>query len=70
MAYYRICPHCGARLDPGERCECEHEKSPSPAATSREAKRNIQGQYTAGKKGLSNGTKSLDWLSFPGGDFC
>lgn len=45
MAYYRICPHCGARLDPGERCECEHEKSPSPAATSREAKTNHHIQY-------------------------
>lgn len=22
MAYYRICPWCGAHLDPGERCDC------------------------------------------------
>ena len=22
MAYYRTCPHCGANLDPGERCDC------------------------------------------------
>ena len=20
--YYHICPHCGASLDPGERCDC------------------------------------------------
>lgn len=22
MSYYRTCPHCGAHLDPGERCGC------------------------------------------------
>ena len=22
MAYYTTCPHCGANLDPGERCDC------------------------------------------------
>lgn len=22
MPYYRTCPHCGAALDPGERCDC------------------------------------------------
>ena len=22
MSYYRTCPHCGANLDPGERCGC------------------------------------------------
>lgn len=21
-AYYHICPHCGASLDPGELCDC------------------------------------------------
>ena len=24
--YYRICPHCGAHLDPGERCDCQDKK--------------------------------------------
>ena len=23
--FYKICPRCGARLDPGERCDCERE---------------------------------------------
>lgn len=23
MSYYRICPKCGAALDPGEKCDCE-----------------------------------------------
>lgn len=22
MGIYKICPHCGARLDPGEVCDC------------------------------------------------
>lgn len=24
--FYKICPVCGARLDPGERCDCERER--------------------------------------------
>ncbi len=23
MAFYKICPKCGAHLDPNERCDCE-----------------------------------------------
>lgn len=23
MAYYNICPNCGAHLDPGEQCDCK-----------------------------------------------
>ncbi len=23
MAFYRVCPSCGANLDPGEKCDCE-----------------------------------------------
>ncbi len=22
MEYFRTCPHCGAHLDPGEKCDC------------------------------------------------
>jgi hypothetical protein len=24
---FKICPNCGANLDPGERCECEESKN-------------------------------------------
>lgn len=26
MAYYNVCPLCGANLDPGEKCDCEDER--------------------------------------------
>lgn len=26
MSVYKVCPLCGANLDPGERCDCEDEK--------------------------------------------
>lgn len=27
MAYYKVCPHCGAHLDPGEVCDCQMGKA-------------------------------------------
>lgn len=27
MAYFNTCPNCGSNLDPGEKCECEEEKT-------------------------------------------
>lgn len=27
MSYFRICPICGAHLDPGEKCDCVEEKA-------------------------------------------
>lgn len=26
MDYFRICPDCGARLDPGEICDCQRDE--------------------------------------------
>lgn len=38
MAYYRICPRCGANLDPGEVCEdcCPTERDAHQPAKQRE----------------------------------
>ena len=27
MSYYRLCPECGAVLDPGEVCDCRTSKA-------------------------------------------
>lgn len=37
MSYYRICPDCGAALDPSESCDCK-EKTVASAATLTTAK--------------------------------
>lgn len=31
--YYKTCPHCGAHLDPGERCDCKREAAPGATNT-------------------------------------
>lgn len=31
MAFYRVCPFCGACLDPGEICECKKEAASDDA---------------------------------------
>lgn len=27
MAYYKVCPYCGANLDPGEICDCRVQRA-------------------------------------------
>lgn len=39
MSYYRSCPSCGANLDPGERCDCQNEKTAADAANIDDGKR-------------------------------
>ena len=36
--YRYICKRCGARLDPGEKCDCEEEEQWSPGQYSRAGK--------------------------------
>lgn len=31
--YYRVCPYCGANLDPGEVCDCPKENRPGAVST-------------------------------------
>nr|WP_325301980.1 hypothetical protein [uncultured Dysosmobacter sp.] len=33
MSYYKICPLCGAHLDPCEVCECKEEAAPGATNT-------------------------------------
>ncbi len=33
MSYYRVCPNCGAHLDPDEACDCQHETKAPVSAT-------------------------------------
>ncbi len=33
MSYYRICPDCGAHLDPGEVCDCRDAEKAHVSAT-------------------------------------
>ena len=35
---YNTCPHCGANLDPGERCECQDKKEDSKESKEEEEK--------------------------------
>ena len=35
MSYYNKCPHCGAALDPGEKCDCQ--AAPADIAARRQA---------------------------------
>lgn len=28
MSFYKVCPYCGANLDPGEKCDCQDKEEP------------------------------------------
>ena len=32
MSFYRVCPSCGANLDPGEACDCQDKAKPPAGA--------------------------------------
>ncbi len=58
MSYYRVCPRCGAHLDPGEVCDCrEQEKTVRGAANTTDGrvekvvKDQISTSHNTGKSG-------------------
>lgn len=36
---YKVCPACGAHLDPGEHCDCDRRDQPEIEMTQRPVKR-------------------------------
>ena len=34
MSYYRVCPICGAALDPGELCDCKDKEKAAQGVSS------------------------------------
>ena len=58
MAFYRICPDCGATLDPGEKCNCREEEERKQAFFSQNLKmepRTSQFAFVFGKAEKSYG---------------
>lgn len=47
MSYYRVCPHCGAALDPGERCDCQGEKKAAVSASNADSGKAEKGFTTS-----------------------
>lgn len=37
-SYYKVCPFCGAHLDPGERCDCSAREPAAERETARTAR--------------------------------
>jgi len=59
MSYYRVCPRCGAHLDPGEVCDCQTEKNtPASAANAGEG----GAEHVDDDVSASNDTKSKEDL--------
>lgn len=58
MAYYRECPHCGAALDPGEKCDCEDEREKQKRKLECMIRREQEsGQYVLNFSGFSRREK-------------
>ena len=58
MAFYRVCPHCGANLDPGESCDCHLEQEEKERILSVMFRQGPDGQMEIGGLNGSNGKRS------------
>lgn len=38
MSFFKVCPHCGAALDPCEVCDCQNEEAARGAANTTDGK--------------------------------
>lgn len=57
MAFYNICPKCGAYLDPNERCDCEdtaekEKKSVEQMLVMEKGTNQLAFNWSSGKAGL------------------
>lgn len=41
MSYYRVCPLCGASLDPGEQCDCRERTENEPRESKEKAAQGV-----------------------------
>ena len=62
MSYYRECPHCGANLDPGERCfDCTRvqKKTAPELEPPKAASETIRLNFTGGRMEMSREDEGL-----------
>lgn len=52
---YKICPYCGAALDPGEKCDCREEAEAIGAAAAQQ-----EGAASMSRTGSENRTYQQD----------
>lgn len=60
MSYYKTCPHCGAHLDPAERCDCRGKReTPAGATNTDEGKGSeVNNKPTASIAGANGGCQA------------
>lgn len=60
MGYFKVCPHCGANLDPGEHCDCMDSKYERLNSENREAVRRMIDKLIEEQKTARGATNTTD----------